>query len=128
VCGQVKGWYNMNNWIITDDDCFQCCKKVDENVYEFVEIREYFNAEFSSFEVFHVHIYLEDYTEDEIKDTIYLYGYDSCEQFKSNDESDKRILAEMLFECSSSFTSGENEVYDTFELAANRITEITGLK
>lgn len=88
-----------NGWILTDPDCYQYCKKLSDNRYWYIELREV--GDFSSpfYWVYATQIDLEFYTDDEITDYITGY-YDDIEQIrKIYGNEANQIISECIFEC-----------------------------
>ena len=88
-----------NGWIQTDSDCYQYCKKLNDNCYWYIELREVGDFENPFYWVYATQMDLEFYTDDEIADYITGY-YDDVEQIREiyGDEANQ-IIAECIFEC-----------------------------
>ena len=83
-------------WILTDDDCFQICRRYDEDHYELYQIT---GQEEIGFYVTHAII---DYNECHIKSICDCYGYEGIEQLQSMyGDAWKQIIAECQFELDS---------------------------
>lgn len=84
----------LKNWICTDPDCSQFCKKLSDSKYQFVEVRHH---KFYNVVIFTVD--LKDYTLDDIWGYCKSY-YDSFETIVSDYGfmESFRIMAECIFE------------------------------
>lgn len=88
----------VNGWISTDSDCCQYGKRLGDNKWWYIELREVGDFENPFYLAYATQIDLEWYTDDEILD--YVAGYDDVEQIKrvyGNDAN--QIIAECIFEC-----------------------------
>lgn len=90
-----------NGWILTDIDCYQYCKKLNDTCYWYIELREVGDFESPFYWVYATQIDLEYYTDDEVLDYITGY-YDDVEQIREiYGEDANQIIAECIFECIS---------------------------
>ena len=114
-----------SKWILTDDDCAQYVRNLDEfkgNVFELWQVCGVLDM----FAVAHAFININDYSEDEIEDVLHYYSYENLDDFvqeispatierKADGTLDRespnyivewQLIAEMLFEtevCPSRF-------------------------
>lgn len=98
------------NWILTDDDCLQYIKKNSETVFELIEIRE--RGEKDGLLVVNDIVNINDYSEEEKEDILYLFGYENVDINDEYGEEGNQILAECIFESQFNhclFTGSENE-------------------
>ena len=106
-----------SKWILTDDDCAQYVRNLDEfkgNVFELWQVCGVLDM----FAVAHAFININDYSEDEIEDVLHYYSYENLDDFvqeispatierKADGTLDRespnyivewQLIAEMLFE------------------------------
>lgn len=120
-----------SKWFITDDDCFQCCKVVnqDERVYELAQINPYILEGMESFYTVSCGlISLKRYSDEDILKYMQSYGFNSMEQFIKDHDGVLywQYIAEMIFETTcQEYESCQR--YSSFEAAAEVIKNITGL-
>lgn len=87
----------MSEWILTDDDCCQYVKKLDDTVFKLIQISSFGYDGKST--VYAETIDLDDYDEDDILKTIQGYGYDSVDNVIAHyDDYANQVIAEYLFE------------------------------
>lgn len=88
----------VNGWILTDSDCCQYCKKIDNSNYWYIELREVGDFDNPFYLAYATQIDLEFYTDDEIVDCI-TGDYDDLEQIrKIYGDYANQIIAEYIFE------------------------------
>ena len=69
-----------SKWILTDDDCAQYVRNLDEfkgNVFELWQVCGVLDM----FAVAHAFININDYSEDEIEDVLHYYSYENLDDF-----------------------------------------------
>lgn len=88
-----------NDWIMTDDDSFQFCRKVKDGVYELLQITSTLPSWEDQEQAFGVSHAFVDIKDADIADICSCYGYQSLEEIKDEYGSDwKQIIAECMFE------------------------------
>lgn len=111
----------MTEWICTDPDCCQYCKKIDDWTYSLVEIRDYGDSAYVCRDI----IDLQTYTIDEMREYVKSY-YASMETIVACYGFKKafQIIAECIFE-----SLNINEVscikQDSYEAAKDYIKALT---
>lgn len=89
-------------WILTDDDCYQWTKKLNEDCYQFLMILSTFDNKYNIImETVSLNEFLTDDEDDmkNIQEIIQAYDYDSLDDLKEiYGDSWKQILAECIFE------------------------------
>ena len=117
---QIKG-----NWIVTDPNCGQCCNKLNENEYQYVEYREVGDAGSEYYWVYKMYVDLKSYTEQEMLSFTKPYGYKTIDELKENYGDDYRmIIAECIFECGSSWDYHYNKEVNTEDEAVVLVQSI----
>lgn len=88
-----------NDWLLTDDDCFQICRKVRDGLYELFQInsrKPSWENDENAFGVAHAFI---DTKDADIADLCMCYGYQSLNEIKETYGSEwEQIIAECMFE------------------------------
>lgn len=125
---------DKENWVVTDPDTVQCCRKASEygpRVYELAEVDDFknFSSGDKTCRVGHAHIYLDDYTDEEISGFLGSYGYGDMDGLKESYDNSPEVdydqfIAEMAFETEIIEYDGE---YCTFNQAVEEIEKITGM-
>lgn len=88
----------MAEWILTDDDCSQYVKKLDNTVFKLIQIAD-FGCSDELYAVYKETIDLEDFHEDDIRQSLHSFGYDSVEDVQNQyGDAFNQIIAECLFE------------------------------
>lgn len=121
----------MTEWIVTDDDDIQICKQAVDGcdwLWMFIEVRERWDGKRNVWwEAVHDTIDLQAYDEADVKDMLYLYGYDwndYLESWNENPVKANQQLAEMFFEAHDNPTI---ERFATREDAIAYLERYTGL-
>lgn len=110
----------VNGWILTDSDCCQYCKKIDNSNYWYIELREVGDFDNPFYLAYATQIDLEFYTDDEIVD--YVAGYDNVEQIRRiYGDNANQIIAECIFEC---LAVAEHTFVKTFKCEADAVNFI----
>ena len=114
---RILGMSNISEWFRTDD--YQICRQIDKFTYEFIEFNGVDGIMISSSDIVDVSKYKDSKTGEwnkEAQDIISSY-YSSLEEMrKSVGDGEDQIVAECIFEQSSSFDEtskkmGEDEAY-----------------
>ena len=92
-------------WILTDDDCYQWTKKLNEDCYQFLMIIGSFNCKYNVImETVPLNEFLTDDEDDKenIQEILRFFDYESLEELEEiYGDSWKQILAECIFENNS---------------------------
>lgn len=103
---------NERKWVLTDEDCFRVCRKLDNNLYEFYQIIDYDpNKDEVNYGVAHNVI---DIRYVDIENICDRYSYESLDQIKKiHGDTWKRFFAEYAFElsCMASDICGKGLTY-----------------
>lgn len=111
----------VNGWILIDIDCYQYCKKIDNNSYWYIELREVGDFENPFYLAYATQIDLEFYTDDEIANNVKWF-YDDVEQIRDIYGNDaNQIIAECIFEC---LAVAEHTFVKTFQCEADAVNFI----
>ena len=88
----------MTNWILTDPDCYQYGKKINDTIWEYIELREV--GDFSSpfYWVYRSYIDLDDYTSEEIDNYVTGYYENVNEVHEIYGDDANQIIIECIFE------------------------------
>jgi len=136
---------NEQQWFITDDDCFQCCRIIKPNnayrpsgnkghsfdgVYELIQVNRAGPVGTrcaDKYVISHGTIYMSDYTEDQVVEYIRLYGYNDLVDFLSSyEEFCCQMVAEMIFETDwLEFTLPGS--YPNYAAACKEVSRMTGI-
>lgn len=113
-------------WVLTDDDSFQCRRRLENNAYHLIQVIEFPNH----FRTAEGTIRPEDYTWCEVLSALATYGYE-LELFLTPDNASVPAfnwahITEMLFE-EQALECMEDE-FTSYEEAARAISEKTGIK
>lgn len=87
----------MGEWILTDDVGFQHVKKLDDTVFELIEVSDLgWNDESA---VYKKTIDLEDFNQDTIQQVLHSFGYDGIDDVQNQyGDASNQIISECLFE------------------------------
>jgi|GEM_PF-5610724 len=107
-------------FVVTDDDCLQCCKKVGDDSYHLVQYDEYPMLD-DPYRIVEATIDLSDYSEQELLDYLKPYGYSDLGAL-----GDMGLMAEIIFETDAQELENPGR-YKTFEEVGQAIEKITGL-
>lgn len=123
----------MADWILTDPDCLQMRKQMDEEcvgIFELLQVDEY-GGQMDNSKPYYVlasgEIDLNEFTKEEISQVLDVYGYESIEHLKGLVGSEVEAfgqIAEMLFEVNS--TEYYVMKFDTWNSALEEIERRTG--
>ena len=114
------------DWVLTDDDCFQCRRALENNAYHLVQVVEFPDH----FRIAEGRIFPNDYTWKEVLDALASYGYE-LNTFLGLDKEHSpsfnwALISEMIFEIESlEYLDAE---FASYEEAARNISEKTGIK
>lgn len=87
----------MNEWILTDDDCIQYVKKLDNTVFKLIQVADLGCNDESA--VYKETIDLEDFDNDTIQQSLQGFGYDGIDGVANQyGDASNQIIAECLFE------------------------------
>lgn len=87
----------MAEWILTDDDCSQYVKQLDDTVFKLIQISSIGYDDEKA--VYKETIDLEDFDEDDIRQILYGFSYDGIEDVQNQyGDASNQIIAECLFE------------------------------
>lgn len=87
----------MDEWILTDDDCSQYLKKLDNAIFKLIQISSIGYDDKKA--VYKETIDLEDFDEDTILESLNRFGYSSVEDVVNQyGDASNQIIAECLFE------------------------------
>ena len=135
-----------SKWILTDDDCAQYVRNLDEfkgNVFELWQVCGVLDM----FAVAHAFINSNDYSEDEIEDVLHYYSYENLDDFvqeispatierKADGTVDRespsyivdwQLIAEMLFETEALYRHlVPGKIWNEYEMAAAYIRKTIG--
>ena len=135
-----------SKWILTDDDCAQYVRNLDEfkgNVFELWQVCGVLDM----FAVAHAVININDYSEDEIEDVLHYYSYENLDDFvqeispatierKADGTLDRespnyivewQLIAEMLFETEALYRHlVPGKIWNEYEMAAAYIRKTIG--
>jgi len=108
-------------WVVTDDDCRQCCREISEKVFEFIQICSIGDK----YAVAQRVVKLDDYSAEQWEEHIELYSHDGFCGFISDYDNTfpMRIIAEYIFE-TYSLHHLLDETYDSVEAAAKYIAGV----
>ena len=135
-----------SKWILTDDDCAQYVRNLDEfkgNVFELWQVCGVLDM----FAVAHAFININDYSEDEIEDILHYYSYENLDDFvqeispatierkadgtldreSPNHIVERQLIAEMLFETEALYRHlVPGKMWNEYEMAAAYIRKTIG--
>lgn len=145
----------MSMWMITDDDCLQCCREIPGEAakFELIQINSFPDPHHGEpfYQVAHATVdVLNDYTPEDMEDIVRFYGYDGMDDFivqtspiqdfvyKADGSLDRenspgctdcfieyQLIAEMFFE-TESLEQGVEE-FESWNSAVSRIEQLTGM-